>query len=295
MHGFLEGVLDPVREALAQEARVLVAVSDVNACVLRDALGADAGRVRFVDVLERGRNPARALSLWLEFAHEPALGGDGALGVSELVWPGRSAAELEECERHEALLGLALGDGPAWRLLCAYNRDALGEGVIEAAKSLHPLCMNGHARHPPGSHTHAHRNPRPFAGSLAAPQGKVGRLAFTGESLRGLRHALSAWAQANGLDQERSSELVLAASELAANSVRYAGGRGTLRYWREDGALVCEVRDAGHIQAPLVGRVRPAPDACEGRGLWLVNQLCDLVQIRSSRAGNVVRVYKRVL
>jgi anti-sigma regulatory factor (Ser/Thr protein kinase) len=32
-----------------------------------------------------------------------------------------------------------------------------------------------------------------------------------------------------------------------------------------------------------------------GRGLWLVNQLCDLVQLRSSAAGGVVRLHMRRL
>ena len=51
------------------------------------------------------------------------------------------------------------------------------------------------------------------------------------------------------------------------NHLRHGGGPGTLRIWREDGAVVCEVRDAG------------------GRGLWMVNQLCDLVQLRTMHLG----------
>jgi hypothetical protein len=52
------------------------------------------------------------------------------------------------------------------------------------------------------------------------------------------------------------------------------------------------VRDAGHITEPLIGRSRSGsgPDS----GLWLVNQLCDLVQIRSSASlGTVVRLRVR--
>ena len=30
-----------------------------------------------------------------------------------------------------------------------------------------------------------------------------------------------------------------------------------------------------------------------GRGVWLANQLCDLVQIRSGAAGTVVRLHAR--
>ena len=44
---------------------------------------------------------------------------------------------------------------------------------------------------------------------------------------------------------------------------------------------------------PLVGRERPAGPA-GGYGLWLANQLCDLVQVRSFPAGSVVRLHMRV-
>jgi anti-sigma regulatory factor (Ser/Thr protein kinase) len=85
---------------------------------------------------------------------------------------------------------------------------------------------------------------------------------------------------------------VLAVHEIAANSIRHGGGRGTLRVWRDGGSLVCEIRDRGHIRDPLVGRTRPLPNATGGRGLWIANQICDLVQIRSTAAGTVVRVHQ---
>jgi anti-sigma regulatory factor (Ser/Thr protein kinase) len=62
--------------------------------------------------------------------------------------------------------------------------------------------------------------------------------------------------------------------------------------WTEDGSFVCEVRDQGHITSPLAGRLRPALGAENGAGLWLANQLCDLVQIYSSSRGTVIRVHQ---
>lgn len=137
---------------------------------------------------------------------------------------------------------------------------------------------------------------RPYAGRLPspAPAGEVRELAFDVRALACLRHAIAGWAGEEILDSGSAEDLVLAVNELASNSVRHGGGRGTLRYWREAQALVCEVHDAGHIEDPYVGRTRPGPDAHSGRGLWLVDQLCDEMQIRSSRAGTVVRVLKRV-
>ena len=98
-------------------------------------------------------------------------------------------------------------------------------------------------------------------------------------------------AAAAGLNPDRTADLVLAVDEVASNSLRHGGGRGTLRIWREQGALVCEVRDAGRFEDPLAGRERPALDRDGGRGLWMVNQLCDLVQLRSFPSGAVVRLH----
>jgi hypothetical protein len=44
---------------------------------------------------------------------------------------------------------------------------------------------------------------------------------------------------------------------------------------------------------PLAGRIRPEIDQASGHGLWLVNQLCDLVQVRTSEHGTVVRAHTR--
>jgi hypothetical protein len=46
------------------------------------------------------------------------------------------------------------------------------------------------------------------------------------------------------------------------------------------------------IGDPMVGRVRPEEGAGGGYGVWLANQLCELVQIRSVPGGSVVRLHK---
>lgn len=292
--GFVEGTLALVTRALASEASVLVGVAAARAAALAEALGDDAGRVCFADMSLLGRNPARIISVWREFAREHAGGHGTALGIGEAAWPGRGAAELSECERHEALLNLAFDDGAAWHLLCPYDLDGLDDHVIEAARHTHPLLAWDGASYDNLAYPHVHEPPRPFAGLLPPPRGAVDELAFDGHALAELRHTIAAWAMANTLGAERTQELVLAVDELASNSVRHGGGAGMLRWWREDEELLCEVRDRGWIQAPLVGRERPDIDASSGRGVWLVNQLCDLVQIRSVPGGSVVRVHMRL-
>jgi anti-sigma regulatory factor (Ser/Thr protein kinase) len=164
--------------------------------------------------------------------------------------------------------------------------------VIEAARRAHPFLAGavGETREN-GAHMDERESPGPFAGPLPAPTGPVRQRTFTAEDLGGLRRSLAEWATAEGLGAERVEGLVLAVNELATNSVRHGGGGGTLRVWREAETLLCEVQDDGHIDQPLPGRELPSQDASGGRGLWLVNQLCDLVQIRSSPGGAVVRVH----
>ena len=113
---------------------------------------------------------------------------------------------------------------------------------------------------------------------------------FGPDGLAGLRALVTARARAFGLARPRTEDLVLAVHELATNSVRHGGGRGTCRLWQEGAALVCEVSDRGWITDPQAGRRRPPVDQPGGRGLWRVNQLCDGVEVRSSPDGTVVRV-----
>jgi anti-sigma regulatory factor (Ser/Thr protein kinase) len=109
-----------------------------------------------------------------------------------------------------------------------------------------------------------------------------------------IRGSIATWAAEAKLGRERVERLVLSVNEVASNSIRYGGGGGTLRSWSESRTLVCEVRDGGHIEQPLVGRIQPTADQHGGRGLWLVNQLCDLVQIRSTPSGTVVRLHMSI-
>ena len=81
---------------------------------------------------------------------------------------------------------------------------------------------------------------------------------------------------------EQVEALELAASELATNSIRYGGGSGTVAMWVEPGAVVVEFSDAGHILDPLTGRFTPSLEQEGGRGIYLVHQICDLVQVRWS-------------
>jgi len=85
---------------------------------------------------------------------------------------------------------------------------------------------------------------------------------------------------------------VVAVNEIATNSIHHGGGRGNLTIWQEASAVVCEIGDRGRFDNALADRERPSDTVAGPRGLWLANQLCDLVQIGSLRDGTVVRLHK---
>jgi anti-sigma regulatory factor (Ser/Thr protein kinase) len=126
---------------------------------------------------------------------------------------------------------------------------------------------------------------------LPQPRSIRATLAFTAGGLRPVRRLVSTEAARAGFTTQPISDLVLAVNEVAANSIVHGGGSGTLRVWRDGGVLVCEVSDRGHRADPLADRRRPAPGQDRGRGLWLANQLCDLVQVRSVASGTTVRLH----
>ena len=283
---YLAGTVPFLRAALEAEEPALVAVGRSQRESIEAELGEAAEGIRFADMEKLGRNPAWIIPFWREFVD--GAGGRSVRGIGEPVWATRTAAALDECRRHEALLNLAFAPAPSWSLLCPYDAGSLDHDIIEKAACSHP---------------HIHRDgrreeslafePEPdcFAGELPPPASTPETIAFGLAELGEVRRRVTAAVEAAGMGPVAVADLVTATSELAANSVMHGGGSGELRLWREEGRLLAEVEDRGRIEEPLVGRLRPDIHQEGGRGLWLANQLCDLVQIRSGERGTTVRVH----
>jgi anti-sigma regulatory factor (Ser/Thr protein kinase) len=297
--GFVDYATRFVEDGLATGEPVLVAVPPDKVELLRDALGADADQVQFVDMSEVGRNPARIIPVWRQFTDSHP---DVPLrGIGEPVWRGRRPAELAEALLHESLLNLAFADAPDLLLSCPYDADGLQETVLAAVRRSHPWMVEAGTSQRSRNYRGSRQAVRQFAAPL--PDADLPRDALTLQfdrigTLRRLRALVREHAEAAGLDPRRVADLELAAHEIAVNSLRHGGRRGTLRLWSDGLALVCEIRDSGHITEPLVGRIRPQTTQLSGRGVWLAaellataNQLCDLVQVRSSASGTVVRLH----
>jgi anti-sigma regulatory factor (Ser/Thr protein kinase) len=279
-----------IRGGLEAGEPVLVATSAEHIAALRSELGPDARGVRFADMAEVGSNPARIIPFWEEFIIHA--GGSPMRGIGEPIWAGRGAAELVECQRHESLLNAAIDASTSLWLLCPYDTSALPPEVIEEARRSHPFVTDGAMRRESGAFRDDGWG---FGNAAPLPEPPATRreFAFGPAHLTSVRGIVAASAAEAGLNKTRSRDLVTAAHEVAANSVRHGGGGGVLRVWGDETSLICEFRDGGHVDDPLVDRRRPDPSASGRRGLWLANQLCDLVQIRSLPTGTVVRLHMR--
>lgn len=286
---FLAGLLPFVREGIDLDEVVVVAEPRPRLELLRDALGDDAGAVQFLDMAEIGVNPARIIGVWAAMLNKQTRAGRRLRGVGEPAFSGRRTAEFVECELHELLLNRAFDDGPGWRLLCPYDEDHLPRAIVRGALRTHPIRSTT-ADRLPSDHYAVHTVTDLFAADLPKPTEGVLRGDFGEHDVPATRRTVAQYARRCGLSEEQVEVLELAASELATNSVRHGGGTGTVAMWVEPAAVVIEFSDSGHVADPLTGRLMPPLDSVGGRGVYLVNQLCDLVQLRSSDRGTTIRV-----
>jgi anti-sigma regulatory factor (Ser/Thr protein kinase) len=288
--GFLAGTMSFISRAVDAGDPVLVILPGPKIDLLRRGLGAAAGNVSFADMSDVGGNPARIIAAWSRFADAHA-GASQLCGIGESLFPGRSLAEIAECQLYEALLNVAFdASTPLW-LSCPYDLEALAADVIEEARRSHPfLALDGERQ------ACAAFRPidlaEPYAHPLPAHPDDAACLPFGPGGLRRLRAFVAAHARSAGMGQQPATSLVVAVNEIATNSLKHGGGHGELRVWTEGRSLLCEVSDHGHLTSPLAGRLPPGPDA--GGGLWLANQFCDLVQIYSTPESTAVRVHQRL-
>jgi anti-sigma regulatory factor (Ser/Thr protein kinase) len=93
-----------------------------------------------------------------------------------------------------------------------------------------------------------------------------------------------------GLHPDRVARLTLAVNEIATNAIQHGGGEAGVTIRVEDAKVVIEVQDGGPGIPAGVTASLPEPEATHGRGLWLANQLCDEVHLRTGRGGTLIRL-----
>jgi anti-sigma regulatory factor (Ser/Thr protein kinase) len=187
------------------------------------------------------------------------------------------AFELEDSRRATLLPTLRRGRA----------RRALAEGLADEVTGVHHEAgVRRQLWTRPARHNGGHR--RETAGGPAPGHPRPAGVTWrgSGPSWEHCRRA--------GLSADRTEDMVIAVNELAANTLRHTDAEGSLHIWSAAGDVTCQVQDTGHIDDPLAGRVRPSPDANSGQGLWVVNQVSDLVELHTGRPGTTIRLHMRL-
>jgi len=281
-------VLAFLRDGLAQGEPSFIALPGGEARQLADQLGAGPGDLRCSDMAELGRNPARIIPELKAFVDRNP--GRNVRFAGEPVWAGRSPAEICEALRHEALLNLAFQRAQL-TILCPYDLARLGPSVIAGARHTHPEYVANGQPAAVGDMAPWEIPPecdRP----LPPPPGHAETLSYRTD-LAPVRRLVASHARSSGLGSDRAGDLVLAASEIAANTLGHTTSGGVLHIWHDEREVFCQAHDQGWILDPLAGRIRRSPDS-RGHGLYLVNHVCDLVELRTGRSGTTVRMHMQL-
>ncbi|MEO6885254.1 MAG: sensor histidine kinase [Jatrophihabitantaceae bacterium] len=260
------------------EPGVLVSTAD-RLTGVHDALGSAGDGVRFVDTSTEARHPALVLSVLQSFVRDAK--GTRVRGLGDVTRPDRTPAMLAEAQLHDLLLNTPVCDDWNMWLGCPYDSASLTDDVVDSMLASHP------ARHIDMTNALAEK----FGAELPLRPADADRFAVDARDLAAVRAVVRTAATMAGLDAERSDGFVYAVNEVVTNSIRHGEGAAELALWSADGSLVCEVHDGGRMGDVLAGRLAPSLGRTSGRGLWMVNHLCDLVQVRSPESGTSVRMY----
>jgi anti-sigma regulatory factor (Ser/Thr protein kinase) len=279
-----------LRAGLAAGESALVAVPPAQIGWLRDALPPEPDNIRFADMTRIGRNPAWIIPIVRDFVN--AHRGQHVRYVGEPMWDTRTLPELREATRHEALVNLAFAEADV-ATVCPYDTARLPRAVITDAQRTHPTLMADGVT----AQSQVYAGPGSIPSSCQIPLNHLSQDAMVmkyTDNLRAVRAEVSKRARQANLSEARIVDLVCAVSEVAANTLRHARSPGTLDIAIDEREIVCTLRDDGRITDPLAGRRRPAPGALGGHGLWLVHQVCDLVEMRSDESGTTIRLHMSV-
>jgi anti-sigma regulatory factor (Ser/Thr protein kinase) len=84
-----------------------------------------------------------------------------------------------------------------------------------------------------------------------------------------------------GSTADQCARLKLAVNELVTNTLRHTCLGGVLRVWSDEKRVTCEVTDHGRLPRPVIGPPAAPDDPTAGRGMHIVQELCDEVHIEA--------------
>jgi anti-sigma regulatory factor (Ser/Thr protein kinase) len=274
-----------LREGLATGEGGIVGGTRHRLAIMREALGADADRVAFVDVNSTSFRPARIVATYCGTILRELRRAPSVRAVAD-VQVGPTPADWEEVTALEAINNLAYSHLPGW-VLCTYDANGLPDPVLEDVWRTHPEVFSD------GWQASDHfEDPRALVRNFTPePQPLPELRSFSaGEDLELFRERLARELVAEKVPEAKALDMLVAGTEVAGNAVRHGAGIEEVRVGSVEGRFVCEVIDRGSgFDDPVAGYL--APREGTGTGLWVARQLTWRVECFHSPRGFTVRIW----
>jgi anti-sigma regulatory factor (Ser/Thr protein kinase) len=283
---YLARAIPFLRDGLEAGEGAIVAHTKPGLGMMREALGTDAEHVTFVDVSAAYTSPARTLASYhtvfaLELQKTP-----GLRAVADVQF-GPEPAEWDLWTGYEAVFNCSFAHLPVW-VWCSYNANGTPDPIIEGVWQTHPEVLVGETSALSEDYEDVEAllrriTPRP------EPLTELRSVAF-GRDLEEFRERLARELVAAGVSEAQVLDMLLAATEVAANAVEHGGGVEDVRVGRELGRFVCEIVDRGDgFDDPTAGYLAPRPGV--GTGLWVARQLTWRIEFFRAPAGFTARLW----
>jgi anti-sigma regulatory factor (Ser/Thr protein kinase) len=274
-----------LRDGLAAGEGGIVANSRARLAAMRDALGADAKRVSFVDVSSVYTRPAHTVAAYCGVFLEHLRRAPSVRAVASLQF-GPTLRDWDEWAGYESITNLAYAHLPVW-VVCAYNANELPDAIIEDVWRTHPEVLGDQWQA-----SDPFEDPRDLVRRVTPEPEELPELrsCWAGDDLELFREQLARELIAEGVPEAKALDMLVAGTEIATNAVRHGAGIEEVRVGRVDGRFVCEVIDRGAgFDDPVAGYL--APREGTGTGLWVARQLTWRVESFHSPRGFTVRIW----
>jgi anti-sigma regulatory factor (Ser/Thr protein kinase) len=283
---FVASAVPFLQEGLEAGEGAIVAHTKPGMAMMRDALGAQAAAVTFVDVSLAYARPARTLAAYHKVYAEQLQKTPRLRAVADVQF-GRDPREWDLWTGYEAVFNRSFGHLPAW-VWCTYNANGTPDPVIECVWQTHPEVVQGVRRTTSGLYEDPDQLLRRLT-PLPEPLPQL-RSIPSGRGIEQIRERLAAELIAAGLGEAKTLEALLAATEIATNAIEHGAGIEDIRIGQADGRIVCEIIDRGSgFDDPAAGYLAPRNGI--GSGLWVARQLTWQIEFFRSSRGFTARIW----
>jgi anti-sigma regulatory factor (Ser/Thr protein kinase) len=274
-----------LKEGLEAGEGAIVAHTKEGLAMMREALGPHADHVMFVDVSSAYTRPGTTLARY-HAVFRDQLGQTPSLRAVDDVQFGLDRGEWDLWTEYEAVFNRSFAHLPAW-IFCSYNANGTPDPVIDGVWRTHPEVVAGDT----WNESDRYEDPDELLRALTPepkPLSGLRSLGF-GSDLEEFRERLARDLAAERVGEARTVDMLLAATELAANAIEHGGGVEDVRVGRTNGRFVCEIVDRGAgFDDPAAGYLAPQPGV--GRGLWIARQLAWRIEFFPAADGFTARI-----